>query len=146
MNAGRKHNRFTTHCPRGHQYTPENTKLTKSTKEGHFKRQCRQCKSDAEMRSRARDRLVKFAMRCDDPYAPFPVDTSDGATDFAVQMELQEQSLAINLFHLRSKLKRCTLQTPACVTRRGTVEPSVMTASVIAAGRTRSPDPVSSGL
>ena len=34
-----------THCPHGHEYTPENTKLIKSTKPGHFKRQCRACKA-----------------------------------------------------------------------------------------------------
>jgi hypothetical protein len=37
-----------THCPHGHEYTPENTKLIKSTRPGKFKRQCRACKAAAE--------------------------------------------------------------------------------------------------
>jgi hypothetical protein len=41
-----------THCPHGHEYTPENTKLIKSTKPGKFKRQCRQCKRGKEMAAR----------------------------------------------------------------------------------------------
>lgn len=49
-----------THCPQGHAYTPENTKLAKSTKPGHFKRQCRKCQSEVAKRLRARDKLAKL--------------------------------------------------------------------------------------
>jgi hypothetical protein len=47
-----------THCPHGHEYTPENTKLIKSTKPGHFKRQCRACKAMTAKRlsQQAKDR------------------------------------------------------------------------------------------
>jgi hypothetical protein len=45
--AGNKFQESKTHCPAGHEYTPENTKLIKSTQPGRFKRQCRKCKSDS---------------------------------------------------------------------------------------------------
>lgn len=50
-----------THCPAGHEYTPENTKLARSTKPGRFKRQCRKCKAEVSRRGR----LAKLA--CDSP-------------------------------------------------------------------------------
>lgn len=50
-----------THCPCGHEYTPENTKLARSTKPGRFKRQCRKCKAEVSRRGR----LAKLA--CDSP-------------------------------------------------------------------------------
>jgi hypothetical protein len=45
-----------------------------------------------------------------------------------------------------SNAYRATLQIPACVILIGTVEPSVITISVIAAGRMRSVSPVSTTL
>jgi hypothetical protein len=48
-----------TRCPRGHAYTPENTKLAKSTKPGHFKRQCRACKSEVSKLARINAKLAK---------------------------------------------------------------------------------------
>ena len=55
-----------THCPQGHEYTPENTKLIKSTQPGHFKRQCRACKSATAKRlareaKEKRERAVRDA-------------------------------------------------------------------------------------
>lgn len=43
---GNKFQGSKTHCPYGHEYTPENTIKIKSTKPGHFKRQCRICKKN----------------------------------------------------------------------------------------------------
>ena len=45
-----------THCPAGHEYDAANTKLAKSTKPGHFKRQCRKCKSESAKRRAAEKR------------------------------------------------------------------------------------------
>jgi hypothetical protein len=54
MSIGNKFQESKTHCPQGHEYTPENTKLIKSTKPGHTKRQCRKCKNEsASRRARA---------------------------------------------------------------------------------------------
>ncbi|WP_143199432.1 AP2 domain-containing protein [Bradyrhizobium sp. NAS80.1] len=50
-----------THCPRGHEYTPGNTKLAKSTKPGRFKRQCRTCKSERSKRPRVDKPLASNA-------------------------------------------------------------------------------------
>ncbi|UQD95231.1 AP2 domain-containing protein [Bradyrhizobium japonicum] len=47
-----------THCPQAHAYTPDNAKLAKSTKPGHFKRQCRACKATAAKGLRVRDKLA----------------------------------------------------------------------------------------
>lgn len=61
-----------THCPAGHEYTPENTKLARSTKPGRFKRQCRACKAEVSKRARINAQLAKLAA-AGDPTAPFPV-------------------------------------------------------------------------
>jgi len=50
MSNGNTFQSSKTHCPHGHEYTPENTKLIKSTKPGAFKRQCRKCKSESAAR------------------------------------------------------------------------------------------------
>jgi hypothetical protein len=48
-----------THCPKGHEYTLENTKLIKSTKPGKFKRQCWTCKKDFDKASRKTSKAAK---------------------------------------------------------------------------------------
>lgn len=68
FNNGNEFQSAKTHCPRGHAYTPENTKLCKSTKPGHFKRQCRACKKDLSDRTLTRERLIK-AIEADDANA-----------------------------------------------------------------------------
>jgi hypothetical protein len=50
-----------TNCPRGHAYTPENTKLIRSNAPGHFKRQCRACKKITDLASRDRVKLARLA-------------------------------------------------------------------------------------
>jgi hypothetical protein len=45
INTSNEFQQSKTHCPAGHPYTPENTIQVKSTKPGHFKRQCRKCKN-----------------------------------------------------------------------------------------------------
>ena len=45
---GRNHHARKTHCPRDHEYTPENTSVTRA---GH--RQCRTCHADRERARRA---------------------------------------------------------------------------------------------
>lgn len=81
-------------CPRGHLYDAANTKLTKSTRPGFFKRQCRKCNAEAFARSNIRDRLVKLAMRCDDPAAPFP-DGFSGATAAILAEAFGEQPATV---------------------------------------------------
>lgn len=57
-NIGNHFQTAKTHCPVGHEYTAENTKLCKSTRPGFFKRQCRACKNELTIRTRARERLL----------------------------------------------------------------------------------------
>lgn len=44
-----------THCPKGHEYTEENTYTVKRPRSGTEVRTCRQCRRDAEKRRKPRD-------------------------------------------------------------------------------------------
>lgn len=43
LNKGRSHNQRKTHCPEGHEYTPENTYISYNTRSGKPSRRCIEC-------------------------------------------------------------------------------------------------------
>ena len=52
--------RAKTHCPQGHEYTPDNI-YKKTNSSGGISRECRACKADAQRRYRAKKRARRLA-------------------------------------------------------------------------------------
>jgi hypothetical protein len=46
----RHHNQHVTHCPQGHEYTPENTRISMRPKRDTYTRVCRICELDSQRR------------------------------------------------------------------------------------------------
>lgn len=62
-----------THCPRGHEYTPENTYLSVSSKTGWQSRLCRTCVRKRQRESDAARRIAiepRACVTCEETYVP----------------------------------------------------------------------------
>jgi hypothetical protein len=90
-----------THCPHGHEYTPGNTKLIKSTKPGHFKRQCRTCKAIVSKRL-AKERREREAAANPAKFEPaLVVEVAPPVTANPTQAVSLERLAAIRIAHRR---------------------------------------------